>query len=89
MVDPQRGRLRSWQGPRTVGGQVFIILVLVAAAVAALLLESRADAEREARNRTLEDCLMRGRRCACPRAAASSCTPTASSRTGNVTSTRG
>ncbi|KUM95197.1 histidine kinase [Streptomyces cellostaticus] len=57
-MDRQRGRLRSWHGPRTVAGQVFIlqvfiILVLVAAAVAALLLQSRTDAEREARNRTL------------------------------------
>ncbi|MEH0548875.1 SpoIIE family protein phosphatase [Streptomyces sp. B21-105] len=57
-MDRRLGRLRSWQGLRTVAGQVFvlqvfIILVLVAAAVAALLLQSRTDAEREARNRTL------------------------------------
>ncbi|MFF5014851.1 SpoIIE family protein phosphatase [Streptomyces sp. NPDC001165] len=57
-MDRRPGRLRSWQGLRTVSGQVFIlqvfiIVVLVAAAVVALLLQSRADAEREARNRTL------------------------------------
>ncbi|MFI1505552.1 SpoIIE family protein phosphatase [Streptomyces sp. NPDC020597] len=57
-MDRRPGRLRSWQGLRTVAGQVFVlqvfvIVVLVAAAVAALLLQSRTDAEREARNRTL------------------------------------
>ncbi|MEU1409722.1 SpoIIE family protein phosphatase [Streptomyces sp. NPDC005728] len=57
-MDRQLRRLRSWQGLRTVAGQVFIlqvfvILVLVVAAVGALLLQSRTDAEREARNRTL------------------------------------
>ncbi|MEU9993329.1 SpoIIE family protein phosphatase [Streptomyces sp. NPDC048045] len=57
-MDRKPGRLRSWQRPRTVAGQVFIlqvfiILVLVAAALAALLLQSLTDAEREARNRTL------------------------------------
>ncbi|MFF7122066.1 SpoIIE family protein phosphatase [Streptomyces sp. NPDC008240] len=57
-MDRRPGRLRSWQGLRTVSGQVFIlqvfvIVVLLAAAVVALLLQSRTDAEREARNRTL------------------------------------
>ncbi|MFF7472656.1 SpoIIE family protein phosphatase [Streptomyces sp. NPDC008092] len=48
---------RSWYGIRSVAGQMFllqvaVVLVLVATAVAALLLQSRTDAEREARNRT-------------------------------------
>ncbi|WP_189189642.1 SpoIIE family protein phosphatase/ATP-binding protein [Streptomyces albiflavescens] len=52
------GRVRSWLGLRTVAGQVFllqavVVLILVVAAVAALLLQSKADAVREARNRSL------------------------------------
>ncbi|MER5792070.1 SpoIIE family protein phosphatase [Streptomyces sp. NPDC001980] len=50
-------QLRSSYGIRSVAGQMFllqvgVVLVLVATAVAALLLQSRTDAEREARNRT-------------------------------------
>ncbi|MFI6244789.1 SpoIIE family protein phosphatase [Streptomyces sp. NPDC051016] len=52
--------LRMWsrRGIRSVAGQMFVlqvavVLVLVAAAVLALLLQSRGDAEREAQNRTL------------------------------------
>ncbi|AWW41272.1 SpoIIE family protein phosphatase/ATP-binding protein [Streptomyces cadmiisoli] len=52
------GRVRSWSGLRSVAGQVFllqavVIVILVAAAVVALLFQSRNDAEREARNRSL------------------------------------
>ncbi|MFJ9564594.1 SpoIIE family protein phosphatase [Streptomyces fuscichromogenes] len=51
-------RVRSWYGIRSVAGQMFllqvgVVLVLGATAVAALLLQSRTDADREARNRTL------------------------------------
>ncbi|MFD8813225.1 SpoIIE family protein phosphatase [Streptomyces sp. NPDC059627] len=51
-------RMRTWYGIRTVAGQMFllqvgVVLVLGATAVAALLLQSRSDADREARNRTL------------------------------------
>ncbi|GAB7110227.1 SpoIIE family protein phosphatase/ATP-binding protein [Streptomyces phaeofaciens JCM 4814] len=57
-MDRLPGRARSWSGLRTVAGQVFILqvfiaLVLVVAAVVALLLQSRTDADREARNRSL------------------------------------
>ena len=50
-------QMRSRYGIRGVAGQMFlqqvgVVLVLVATAVAALLLQSRADAERDARNRT-------------------------------------
>ncbi|MFF5147281.1 SpoIIE family protein phosphatase [Streptomyces sp. NPDC013157] len=50
-------QVRSRYGIRSVAGQMFllqvaVVLVLVATAVAALLLQSRTDAEREARNRT-------------------------------------
>ncbi|MDF3150225.1 histidine kinase, partial [Streptomyces sp. T21Q-yed] len=52
------GRLRSLLSARTVARQVFvlqaaIVLLLVAAAVAALVLQVRNDTEREARNRSL------------------------------------
>ncbi|WP_328906788.1 SpoIIE family protein phosphatase [Streptomyces sp. NBC_00234] len=52
------GRPRSVLRMRTVAGQVFllqvaIVVLLVAAAVAALVLQSRADSEREARNRSV------------------------------------
>lgn len=52
------GRPRSFLRMRTVAGQVFllqvaIVVLLVAAAVAALVLQSRADSEREARNRSV------------------------------------
>lgn len=51
-------RVRAWRATRSVAGQMFVlqvavVLVLVAAAVVALLLQSRGDAEREARRRTL------------------------------------
>ncbi|MGW1624147.1 SpoIIE family protein phosphatase [Streptomyces sp. NPDC002172] len=50
-------QVRSRYGIRSVAGQMFllqvaVVLVLVATAVTALLLQSRTDAEREARNRT-------------------------------------
>ncbi|WP_369173367.1 SpoIIE family protein phosphatase [Streptomyces sp. R28] len=52
------GRLRSLLSARTVARQVFvlqaaIVLLLIAAAVAALVLQVRNDTEREARNRSL------------------------------------
>ncbi|CAM5462888.1 SpoIIE family protein phosphatase [Streptomyces narbonensis] len=52
------GRLRSALSVRTVARQVFslqaaIVVLLVVAAVVALVLQSRADSEREARNRAL------------------------------------
>ncbi|MFF3322459.1 SpoIIE family protein phosphatase [Streptomyces sp. NPDC002889] len=52
------GRPRSVLGMRTVAGQVFllqvaIVVLLVAASMAALFLQSRADSEREARNRSV------------------------------------
>lgn len=52
------GRPRSFLGMRSLAGQVFllqvaIVVLLVAAAVAALVLQSRADSEREARNRSV------------------------------------
>ncbi|MFF2958804.1 SpoIIE family protein phosphatase [Streptomyces sp. NPDC057963] len=52
------GRRRSVLKLRTLAGQVFllqlaIVVLLVAAAVAALVLQSRADGEREARNRSV------------------------------------
>ncbi|MGW4233967.1 SpoIIE family protein phosphatase [Streptomyces sp. NPDC004980] len=52
------GRPRSFLRMRTVAGQVFllqvaIVVLLVTAAVAALLLQSRAASEREARNRSV------------------------------------
>ncbi|WP_189307044.1 SpoIIE family protein phosphatase/ATP-binding protein [Streptomyces albospinus] len=52
------GRPRSVLRMRTVAGQVFllqvaIVVLLVAAAIAALVLQSGTDAEREARNRSL------------------------------------
>ncbi|MDQ1012734.1 serine phosphatase RsbU (regulator of sigma subunit)/PAS domain-containing protein/anti-sigma regulatory factor (Ser/Thr protein kinase) [Streptomyces sp. V4I23] len=52
------GRPRSVLRMRTVAGQVFllqvaIVVLLVAAAMAALVLQSRADSEREARNRSV------------------------------------
>ncbi|MEV6400048.1 SpoIIE family protein phosphatase [Streptomyces sp. NPDC051907] len=51
-------RLRSMPGVRTVAGQVFVlqltvVVLLVAAAVAALMLQSQTDSAREARNRSL------------------------------------
>ncbi|MFK0158228.1 SpoIIE family protein phosphatase [Streptomyces sp. NPDC090499] len=50
-------QVRSWYGIRGVAGQMFllqvgVVLVLVATAVAALLVQSRTDAERDARNHT-------------------------------------
>ncbi|MEV5958973.1 SpoIIE family protein phosphatase [Streptomyces sp. NPDC051987] len=50
-------RVRSWYGVRSVAGQMFllqvaVVLVIVATAVVALLLQSRSDAERDARNHT-------------------------------------
>ncbi len=52
------GRLRSILGVRTVAGQVFVlqvavVVLLVVAAVLALVLQSRTDSEREARNRSV------------------------------------
>ncbi|MHC0433772.1 SpoIIE family protein phosphatase [Streptomyces sp. O3] len=52
------GRPRSVLRMRTVAGQVFllqvaIVVLLVAAAIAALVLQSRADSQREARNRSV------------------------------------
>ncbi|MEU7071821.1 SpoIIE family protein phosphatase [Streptomyces narbonensis] len=52
------GRLRSALSVRTVARQVFslqaaIVVLLVVAAVVALVLQSRSDSEREARNRSL------------------------------------
>ncbi|MEV2246575.1 SpoIIE family protein phosphatase [Streptomyces sp. NPDC049970] len=52
------GRPRSFLGLRSLAGQVFllqvaIVVLLVAAAVAALVLQSRADSEREAHNRSV------------------------------------
>ncbi|MGW7574832.1 SpoIIE family protein phosphatase [Streptomyces sp. NPDC054765] len=52
------GRPRSVLRMRTVAGQVFllqvaIVVLLVAAAIAALVLQSRADGDREARNRSV------------------------------------
>ncbi|MDI9884347.1 SpoIIE family protein phosphatase [Streptomyces sp. HNM0645] len=52
------GRLRSMMSARTVASQVFVLqvtvaLLLVAAAVAALLLQARSDGEREARKRSV------------------------------------
>ncbi|AWL36865.1 MULTISPECIES: SpoIIE family protein phosphatase [Streptomyces] len=52
------GRPRPLLRMRTVAGQVFllqvaIVMLLVAAAVGALVLQSRADSEREARNRSV------------------------------------
>ncbi len=52
------GRPRSVLRMRTVAGQVFllqvaIVVLLVAAAMAALVLQSRTDSEREARNRSV------------------------------------
>ncbi|HET6856241.1 MAG TPA: SpoIIE family protein phosphatase [Streptomyces sp.] len=52
------GRPRSVLKMRTLAGQVFllqlaIVVLLVAAAMAALVLQSRADSEREARNRSV------------------------------------
>ncbi|WP_327222917.1 SpoIIE family protein phosphatase [Streptomyces platensis] len=52
------GRPRSVLRMRTVAGQVFllqvaIVVLLVAAAIAALVLQSRSDADREARNRSV------------------------------------
>ncbi|WP_405889911.1 SpoIIE family protein phosphatase [Streptomyces sp. NBC_00133] len=52
------GRPRSVLRMRTVAGQVFllqvaIVVLLVAAAMVALVLQSRADSEREARNRSV------------------------------------
>src|SRR5438045_7920202 len=52
------GRPRSVLRMRTVAGQVFllqvaIVVLLVAAAIAALVLQSRTDSEREARNRSV------------------------------------
>ncbi|MFD9502609.1 SpoIIE family protein phosphatase [Streptomyces sp. NPDC060035] len=52
------GRPRSFLKMRTVAGQVFllqvaIVVLLVAASVAALVLQSRADSAREARNRSV------------------------------------
>ncbi|MFF0063215.1 SpoIIE family protein phosphatase [Streptomyces sp. NPDC005279] len=52
------GRPRSVLRMRTVAGQVFllqvaIVVLLVAAAMAALVLQSRSDSEREARNRSV------------------------------------
>ncbi|MBT2389145.1 SpoIIE family protein phosphatase [Streptomyces sp. ISL-1] len=52
------GRPRSVPRMRTVAGQVFllqlaIVVLLVAAAMVALVLQSRADSEREARNRSV------------------------------------
>ncbi|MFJ9419911.1 SpoIIE family protein phosphatase [Streptomyces sp. NPDC101227] len=52
------GRPRSVLRMRTVAGQVFllqvaIVVMLVAAAIAALVLQSRTDSEREARNRSV------------------------------------
>ncbi|WP_031082227.1 SpoIIE family protein phosphatase, partial [Streptomyces sp. NRRL WC-3549] len=52
------GRPRSFLRMRTLAGQVFllqvaIVVLLVTAAVAALVLQSRADSEREARNRSV------------------------------------
>lgn len=52
------GRPRSVLRMRTVAGQVFllqvaIVVLLVAAAMAALVIQSRADSEREARNRSV------------------------------------
>ena len=52
------GRPRSVLRIRTVAGQVFllqvaIVVLLVAAAVVALVLQSRAGSEREARNRSV------------------------------------
>ncbi|MFF4119694.1 SpoIIE family protein phosphatase [Streptomyces sp. NPDC001714] len=50
-------QVRSWYGIRSVAGQMFllqvgVVLVFVATAVAALLLQARTDADREARNHT-------------------------------------
>ncbi|SEE86178.1 PAS domain-containing protein [Streptomyces sp. Ag109_O5-10] len=50
-------QVRSWYGIRGVAGQMFlmqvgVVLVLAATAVAALLLQSQTDAERDARNHT-------------------------------------
>ncbi|WP_307129071.1 SpoIIE family protein phosphatase/ATP-binding protein [Streptomyces sp. B1I3] len=52
------GRPRSFLRMRTVAGQVFllqvaIVVLLVAAAMAALVFQSRTDSEREARNRSV------------------------------------
>ncbi|MYX72901.1 SpoIIE family protein phosphatase/ATP-binding protein [Streptomyces sp. SID3915] len=52
------GRPRAFLRMRTLAGQVFllqvaIVVLLVTAAVAALVLQSRADSEREARNRSV------------------------------------
>ncbi|MFF9687913.1 SpoIIE family protein phosphatase [Streptomyces sp. NPDC014623] len=52
------GRLRSFLPMRSLAGQVFllqvaIVVLLVAASVAALVLQSRADSDREARNRSV------------------------------------
>ncbi|MFJ6850686.1 SpoIIE family protein phosphatase [Streptomyces sp. NPDC091271] len=52
------GRPRSFLRMRSLAGQVFllqvaIVVLLVAASVAALVLQSRADSEREARNRSV------------------------------------
>ncbi|MEV3931227.1 SpoIIE family protein phosphatase [Streptomyces sp. NPDC049944] len=52
------GRPRSFLRMRSLAGQVFllqvaIVVLIVAAAVAALVLQSRADSEREARNRSV------------------------------------
>ncbi|MEV6653651.1 SpoIIE family protein phosphatase [Streptomyces sp. NPDC051219] len=52
------GRLRAILGVRTVAGQVFVlqvavVVLLVVAAVVALVLQSRTDSEREARNRSV------------------------------------
>lgn len=52
------GRLRSTMSTRTVASQVFVLqvtvaLLLVAAAVAALLVQARSGGEREARNRSV------------------------------------
>ncbi|MET7933277.1 SpoIIE family protein phosphatase [Streptomyces sp. NPDC005322] len=54
----ERRRRRPGRGVRTVAGQVFVlqvgvVLLLVVAAVAALVLQSRYDSEREARNRSM------------------------------------
>ncbi|GAA2290835.1 SpoIIE family protein phosphatase/ATP-binding protein [Streptomyces violaceusniger] len=54
----QRPRWHPGRGVRTVAGQVFVlqvgvVLLLVVAAVVALVLQSRYDSEREARNRSM------------------------------------
>lgn len=57
-MDQLLRRLRSWRGTRSVAGQIFalqvvVVLLLVTSAAVALLLQSRSDAERGARQRSL------------------------------------